>query len=86
MQTVSKSAFKRVRKALSLPVCRKPLDAYALPGGYPLFYLTSDGACLCPTCANAHIEDIDAAQRERLNDGWRVVAHDVNWEDNDNAN
>lgn len=23
-------------------------NAYAWPGGYPLFYVTSDGAALCP--------------------------------------
>jgi len=27
--------------------------AYAWPGGYPLAYMTADGGCLCPDCANS---------------------------------
>ena len=30
------------------------LMAYAWPGGYPMFYLTVDGATLCPKCANLY--------------------------------
>jgi hypothetical protein len=45
------------------------LDAYAWPGGYPLFYLDGENNVLCPTCANK--------------DGYSspVVACDVNYED-----
>lgn len=28
------------------------LPAYAWPGGYPITYLTSDGATVCADCAN----------------------------------
>ena len=34
--------------------------AYAWPGGYPMYYLASEGAVLCPTCAN----DPDTADLE----------------------
>lgn len=75
---MSKQAFKRLRRKLRMDVCRKPLDAYAWPGGYPLYYVTSDGAALCPDCVNAEIASIDGATK---GDGWNVVGVDVNWED-----
>lgn len=45
---------------------RAPLAAFAFPGGYPLVYLCTDGACLCPSCANeedreAYNDDDDIA-------------------------
>ena len=55
-------------------------EAYAWPGGYPLFYVTQDCACLCPACCDSDRELIEAAAAD--NDAqWNVVAADVNWED-----
>lgn len=78
---MSKQAFKRVRRALKMEVSRKPLDAYAWPGGYPLYYLTSDCSVLCPDCVNSEIDRVDAEMRdpERHNQ-FQVVAVDVHWE------
>ena len=54
--------------------------AYAWPGGYPMWYLTTDGGALCPTCANKERALIDAAAAD--NDAqWNVIAYDANWED-----
>ncbi len=78
---MSKQAFKRVRRALKMEVSRQPLDSWAWPGGYPIFYITSDGAALCPDCVNKEIEQIDASVTAKENDGWRVVAADINYED-----
>lgn len=39
------------------------LDAFAFPGGYPLFYLDSTGATLCPACAVRALADSDASRR-----------------------
>ncbi|MCC6191355.1 MAG: hypothetical protein IT318_20220 [Anaerolineales bacterium] len=50
----------------------KELPAYAWPGGYPMYYLDSGMAVLCPACANKWGEystDLDA--------------YDINWEDPD---
>jgi hypothetical protein len=80
--TMSKQCYKRVRRALSLEVCRKPLDAFAWPGGYPLYYLTYDNAVLCPACVNAEIVRVDAEIKSQdRNDQFRVVGADVNYED-----
>lgn len=56
-------------------------NPYTSPGCYPVFLLTSDAACLCMSCARAEYRSISHAMRHRLNDGWRVVAADINWED-----
>lgn len=57
--------------------------AYAWPGGYPLYLLTDDGAALCFDCGRKEARQIMAAIGEHRRDGWRVVACDVNYEDNE---
>jgi hypothetical protein len=82
---MSKQAFKRVRKQIGLEVNREPLPAFAWPGGYPIFYVFTDGGCICPECANENILEIDGANRgqgqRNSHGGWAIDAHDVNWED-----
>jgi hypothetical protein len=51
---------------------------YAWPGGYPLFAVTSDGGCLCSKCCKTEAKQIGSTCG---NDGWQIVAIDVNWED-----
>lgn len=46
------------------------LPAYAWPGGYQMFYLTSEGGTLCPDCANKHAEYSSM-----------IVDYDANYED-----
>ena len=50
------------------------LDAFAWPGGYPLFYLDRENSVLCVDCARKS----DTADEI---DGFKPVAVDVNWED-----
>lgn len=45
------------------------LPSYAWPGGYQMVYLTRDGGCICPDCAN---KDVDQSQD--------VISGDVYWE------
>lgn len=54
---------------------------YSSVGSYPLYFVTSDGAALSHDAVRANYAEIVQSIRENLNDGWRVVAHDVNWED-----
>jgi hypothetical protein len=54
---------------------------YAWPGGYPMFCITSDGAALCMECAKSEFRQIAYARRHEQNDGWRVTAVDINYED-----
>lgn len=56
----------QLRAALRVP--------YAWPGGYELFYCTSDGGALCHKCAKDNYRLISDSVRRRVNDGWRIVA------------
>ena len=85
---MSKQANKRLRKHLKLEVNRDKLPAYAWPGGYPLFYIFTDGGVICPKCLNENIVEIDEANREKgqhfnSHGGWAVEGVDCNWEDDD---
>lgn len=57
--------------------------SYAWPGGYPLFFATSDGASLCFECVRRQWRNICEAHIVfgYRNSGWRVEACDANWED-----
>lgn len=55
--------------------------AYAWPGGYPLYFVTSDGAALSFKAARANRRYILESVAHHTNDGWRVIGVDVNWED-----
>jgi len=57
--------------------------AYAWPGGYPIFYLCSDGGTLCPECVNVEAIHTGCNGTERCKEDdaqWCVVASDVHWE------
>ena len=56
---------------------------YAWPGGYPMFFVTSDGAALSFDSVRAEYAQVSRAIREGSRDGWRVVACDINYEDLD---
>jgi hypothetical protein len=54
---------------------------FAWPGGYPMFFVCSDGGCLCHKCAQDNVRIIADSIDNDCHDGWRVEAHTVNWED-----
>jgi len=54
---------------------------YAWPGGYPLFFITSDGESLSFEAVRDNLRSVIHSMRHKSNDGWRVVGCDVNWED-----
>jgi len=56
-------------------------SGYAWPGGYPLYFITGDGAALCHECGKTEGKRICDSIREQATDGWRVEAQVVNWED-----
>lgn len=84
---MSKQAYKRVRRAVGLPVCREPLPAFAWPGGYPLYYFFADGGVCCPKCANREIglidEEMSASGRPPRvqRGGWALAGVEANYED-----
>ena len=55
---------------------------YAWPGGYPLYFITADGAALSFEAVRAEWRNI--VQAHLWNDsrsGWAIAGVDVNWED-----
>lgn len=56
---------------------------YAWPGGYPLYFHTSDGAALCFKCCREEFRLVTDSVQKRLNDGWQVVGCQINEEDAD---
>jgi len=52
--------------------------SYAWPGGYPLFYVTSDGDLICPKCVN---DSKNAFHTDGEKDSWTLAAYDINYED-----
>lgn len=57
---------------------------YAWPGGYPVFFITNDGAALSYEAVKAERQQVVRAIGHRDSfSGWRVVAMDINWEDAD---
>ena len=56
---------------------------YAWPGGYPMFFITSDGAALSFDAVEQEFSQVAYAVRHKSNDGWRVVGCDINYEDTD---
>jgi hypothetical protein len=63
----------------------KDLEAgpYAFPGGYPRFFITSDGEALSFESAQKNKALIlEAIQSNDASGGWNVIGCDINWEDN----
>lgn len=56
---------------------------YAWPGGYPLYFVTDDGAALSFKAVRGNRRAILSSIAHGSKDGWRVVGVDVNWEDED---
>jgi len=56
--------------------------AYAWPGGYPLCFITADGAALSFNTVKANARwIIDAIAADDSRSGWRIAACAINWED-----
>lgn len=56
---------------------------YAWPGGYPLYWIMSDGAAVAFDVARVSWEGrrMLEALLDNANDGWRPIALEINWED-----
>ena len=54
---------------------------WAWPGGYPLYFITDDGGALSFKTVKEEYDQIAESIEERLNDGWQVVALEINYED-----
>ena len=53
----------------------------AWPGGYPLYFITSDGGALSFEAVKQERRNILDSIATGCDDGWRVVGMDINYED-----
>lgn len=56
---------------------------YGWPGAYPMFFVTNDGAALSFETVRGELANVLDSIKRRIDDGWRVVGCDINYEDND---
>lgn len=54
---------------------------YAWPGGYPCYFVTSDGEALSFDSARSNRRNILESIANGWNDGWNIIGMGVNWED-----
>ena len=68
---------------LSTALIKKHLrnGKYYWPGGYPAYFVTSDGAALSFEAVKDNWWLVCYSVRNNLNDGWQVAGVDINWED-----
>lgn len=65
--------------------------AYAWPGGYPLYFITDDGAALSFAAVRAewrqivwaHLTERSCGLTVARDTGWHIAGCEVNWEDED---
>ena len=72
MQTYTISQF---RKDIRTP--------YAWPGGYPTYFVMSDGEALSIEAAKQERRNLLEAIRDSDDSGWRPIGLDINYEDNE---
>ena len=54
---------------------------YAWPGGYPLYFVSTDGAALSFEGVRAEWHQVCWDYICGVNTGWRIAGVEVNWED-----
>jgi hypothetical protein len=52
----------------------------AWPGGYPLFFIASDGEALSFEAVRDNLKSVIHSMRYEINDDWRIIGCEVNWE------
>lgn len=80
VRAIYRRTFGRITNTLELRATLRA-GAHAWPGGYPLYFITSDGAALSFDTVRAEYAQCARSTRDKLHDGWQIVACDVNWED-----
>ena len=54
---------------------------YSDVGGYPLFFITSDGSALSFESVRKNFYNVCYSMKNDIDDGWCIVAVDINYED-----
>jgi hypothetical protein len=75
-QTPLRKDYARIPRRIDNTIALRAAirNPYAWPGGYELFFVTSDGALLCHDCVKKEYRSISSAIRDNRSDGWKVEA------------
>lgn len=80
LRAVYNRQFSRIENTLQLRATLRA-GAHAWPGGYPLYFITSDGGALSFETVQNNLRAVCWSVRHKSGDGWRVVACEINHED-----
>lgn len=80
LRAVFNKHFREINNTLELRATLRA-GAHAWPGGYPLYFITSDGCALSFETVKKNLRAVSWSIQNKSNDGWRVVACDINYED-----
>ena len=75
LQLVRKDVARHYREIDSINKLKACLRAgeYTFPGGYRLFFITEDGACLSFSAVLDNLQEIYYSMMHEMNDGWSIV-------------
>jgi hypothetical protein len=75
LQLVRKDVAKHYRQIDSINKLKSCLRAgeYTFPGGYRLFFITNDGACLSFSSVLDNLQEIYYSIMNDINDGWKII-------------
>jgi len=75
LQLVRKDVAKHYRQIDSINKLKSCLRAgeYTFPGGYRLFFITNDGACLSFSSVLDNLQSIYYSMMNDINDGWKII-------------
>ena len=82
LRQVYRHTYVRIRTTAELRATIRG-GPYAWPGGYPLYFITSDGGALSFETVRDELRNVLEAIHNQADDGWRVVACAINHEDSD---
>ena len=82
LRPVYRRTFARIDTAAQLKATLRAGE-FSWPGGYPLYFITDDGAALSFDAVRENFRAVLDSIRRDWSDGWRVVACAVNWEEPD---
>jgi hypothetical protein len=80
LRPVYEKTFARIETAQELKATLRAGE-YAWPGGYPLYFITSDGGALSFQTVRDNLSGVLDSIKTRCDDGLRVVACQINFED-----
>jgi hypothetical protein len=82
LRTCYRHTFARIKTGAQLRATLRAGE-FTFPGFYPLYLITSDGGALSFDTVRANLRSVLDSIRTRCDDGWRVVACEVNYEDSE---